>query len=335
MRAAADIRVDALDDSEQICRLVNGVWAAQYADAAVLPKWTREFFDWQFLRVPDAWPAICLGVYRDAELVGIFCGDCWSLRMEGRETRATLLSCVSVSANARHPAVAEAGLNGLRDWSERLGSEYFVGFVNPASSQAAGRRYWTTRRGYAHAFSKLCRQWQINPLSVPDGAIAMAEPDEDESGDLDAAVELLKARLHAPASDGIATLGCPETRLRHQLSFDRIARTIVVEARGKIGVCSFYILPTHGGGHVGLFDFIASSGADDGLADKAFARAIAAMKKSRCHRAFILGSPNHDDVLLERLGFHPCFPSYAPLIVSWDKSRPMPKEGAFCSPIYR
>nr|WKF59432.1 hypothetical protein HUO10_003943 [Paraburkholderia busanensis] len=338
MRVASDIRVEALDDHEQICALVNSVWSAQYLNAPVLPRWTPEFFDWQFLRVPDAWPAVCLGIYRDGELVGIFCGDCWPLQMDGEQTRATLLSCVSVSAKARHPDVAKAGLDGLRDWSEGNGSRYFVGFVNPESSDGVGRRYWTTRRGYAHAFSTLSRQWQINPMNVPDSA-GLIEGDATgmvvEPNDLDAAVALLKSNAAALAGRDIATLDCSESRLRHQLSFESIARAVVVREHGEIGVCSFYVLPTHGGGQVGFFDYIASSEPQGALADKAFARAIAAMKAQHCERAFVLGQPNHDDALLQRLGFHPCFPSYAPLIVSWDKSRPLPKEGAFCSPIYR
>lgn len=336
MRVASAIRVEALDDREHICRLVNGVWAAQYLNAPVLPKWTPEFFDWQFLRVPDSWSAVCLGIYRNDELVGIFCGDCWPLLMNGIETRATLLSCVSVSAEARHPAVAEAGLNGLREWSERHGSQYFIGFVNPASSDAAGRRYWTTRRGYTHTFSTLSRQWQINPMTVAARFdVAADRRAEPGARTLDAAVALLRARVEALMDNEIATLGCPEARLRHQLSFDPIARVVVLEDRGEIGVCSFYVLPTHGDAHVGFIDYIAASDLDSPLVDRAFAQVIATMKAERCDRAFVLGHPNHDDALLERLGFHPCFPSYAPLIVSWDKSRPLPQEGAFCPPIYR
>lgn len=332
MHMPSDIRVEALEDREQICRLVNSVWSAQYLNAPVLPKWTPEFFDWQFLRVPDDWAAVCLGIYRNDELVGMFCGDCWPLQIDGAQTRATLLSCVSVSAEARHPAVAEAGLNGLREWSEQHGSHYFIGFVNPASSQAAGRRYWTTRRGYTHAFSTLSRQWQTNPMAAPD---TDESDDLEVSGNLDAAAALLKQGIGALAGREIATLGCPDARLRHQLSFDPIARPVVVEAHGEIGVCSFYVLPTHGDGHIGFVDYIASSEPDGPLADKAFAVAIRAMKEKRCERAFVLGYPNHTDALLERLGFHPCIPSYAPLIVGWDKSRPLPKEGAFCSQIYR
>lgn len=339
MRVASEIRVEALDDREQICRLVNGVWAAQYRNVPVLPKWTPEFFDWQFLRVPDAWPAVCLGIYRNDELVGMFCGDCWPLRMNGGDTRATLLSCVSVSVEARHPAVAQAGLNGLRDWSEEQGSHYFIGYVNPASSDAAGRRYWTTRRGYSHAFSTLSRQWQINPMNVPqrfdeaaDAGPGCIDPDGDT---LDSAVALLRAQMDALADSEIVTLDCPEARLRHQLRFDPIARSVVLEQGGETGVCAFYVLPTHGGAHVAFVDYIAASNPDGPLVERVFARAIATMKTARCDRAFVLGHPNHDDALLERLGFRPCFPSYAPLIVSWDKSRTLPQEGAFCSPIYR
>ncbi len=329
---SSEVRVEPLEDRDQICQLVNGVWAAQYQGSPLVPKWTPEFFDWQFLRVPDQWAAVCLGIYCNDELVGTFCGDCWSLLMDGQEARATLLSCVSVKAEARHPAIAQAGLNGLREWSERQGAHYFIGFVNPQSSHGAGRRYWTTRRAYVHAFSTLSRQWQINPMTVPDTSDTT---DIRVSDDLDGAVALLTDRFDALNGGEIAMLRCPESRLRHQLSFDPIGRSVVVEDRGETGVCSFYVLPTHREGHIGYFDYIASSDADGTLASKAFARAIAEMRNQRCERAFTLGQPIHSDVMLEHLGFHPCFPSYAPLIVSWDETRALPKEGAFCSPIYR
>lgn len=338
MRIASEIRVEALDDREQICQLVNSVWGAQYQHAPVLPRWTPEYFDWQFLCVPDAWPAICLGIYRHDVLVGVFCGDCWPLRINGDDTRATLLSCVSVSPEARHPAVAQAGLNGLRDWSEGNGARYFMGYVNPASSDAAGRRYWTTRRGYRHSFSTLSRQWQINPLNAServDAPTAGAGNSGLDDRSIDAAVTLLRSRMETLADSGIAMLGCPEARLRHQLDFAPIAHPIVIEEAGETGVCSFYMLPTQGDAHVGFIDYIAASDPDGPLVEQVFDRAIAVMKAARCDRAFVLGYPNHDDALLERLGFHPCFPSYSPLIVSWDSSRPLPQEGAFCSPIYR
>lgn len=342
-RHPSTIRVEPLDNPTLICGLVNAVWSAEYASATVMPNWTPTFFDWQFLSVPAGWPAICLGIYLGDALVGVYCGDCWPLVMDGNETRATLLSCISVAPEARHPSVAEAGLNGLREWSEAQESHYFVGFVNPASSAGAGRRYWTTRRGYRHAFSTLSRQWQINPMTVPEASGAGAtgcrmyeiEDGFDGGTGLNKAATLLCAHTNRLAERGVATLVYSDARLRHQLRFGSIARAVVIEMQGAIGVCSYYVLPTHAGGRVGFFDHIAASTPEGALADQAFACAIARMKAEACDRAFVLGRPNHDDALLSRLGFRPCFPSYAPLIVSWDPSRPLPRDGAFCPPIYR
>lgn len=325
------ITVAPIDDREAICALVNDVWREQYQAASIFPRWTPAFFDWQFLRVPDDWSAVCLGIYRDDALVGVFCGDCWPIAIDGEMERATMLSCVSVSADARHPAVAAAGLNGLREWSESRRSHYFIGFVNPASSQGLGRRYWTTRRGYVHQFSPLCRQWRIDPTTVPDDPANA----DDACGTLDAAMSLLQARMSTRAGGEIATPVFSDARLRHQLSFDSIARSVVVRRYGELGVCSFYVLPTHGTSPIAFVDHIASSDEDGPLAEGAFKAAIAMLKALRCDRAFVLGQPNHSDALLARLGFRPCFPSYSPLIVGWDSARPMPRDGAFSSAIYR
>jgi hypothetical protein len=206
-----------------------------------------------------------------------------------------------------------------------------------AISHGAGRRYWTTRRGYMHAFSQLSRQWQMNPMTsrLAERKYAATGEPSSSSGEISDAVALLQDRSSGIAKREVATLQCDDSRLRHQLNFGSLARAAVVRKGPAIGACSYYTLPNTAFGNVAFFDYVASTDDDGCLADEAFSGCIQALRERRCEKAFALGEPNNDPRLLERLGFRPCIPSYSPLIVSWDKSKPIPNSGAFCPSIYR
>lgn len=321
------------DDAERIAALVNEVWHEQYPDDHLTPVWTPEFFEWQFLRSPASHPAVCLGCCVDGELVGIYCGDCWPLRIGDYRGRGTLLSCVSVKRKARHPSIAAALLAGMRDWSEAQGSCHLFGFVNPPGSGGVGRRYWTTRRGYAHTFLSAPRLWQCLPETAMNGAGEGAP-----AWDLAQApciVDRVHSGIRALAGDSLLAFEWSPERLAHQMHYGAIARTAVIVQGGEAAACAFHHLPSRGGkGGIGFIDFVTAGDPSGPVASQALAAAAGALAGNGCRRIFTLGPPVLPKGLLRRHGFVPCVPSYSPLLLGWGDV-PLPPPTASVFTIYR
>jgi len=325
--------LSVIDDAEKIADLVNEVWRDQYPNDKVSPAWTPEFFEWQFLRRPASHPAVCLGCSVDGELVGIYCGDSWPLRINDYQGHGTLLSCVSVKRSARHPAIAGTLLEGIRDWSAGHGSHHLFGFVNPPESDGVGRRYWTTRRGYKHVFLSAPRLWQCLPETAAKSEWALPVAwDLAQSPAVLAVVADTVRRLAALSP--IAFDWSPE-RLSHQLHYGNLATTAVVVQDGQTAACAFHHLPTRdGAGVIGIVDFVAAEDQSGPLASAALAGAASALLERGCRRIFTLGPPQLPKEMLLRHGFVPCVPSYAPLLLGvGDVTMPEPTASVFT--IYR
>jgi hypothetical protein len=311
-----DIRVAPIANPQQIAALVNDVWHKQYPKDENLSIWPEAFFDWQFLQVPSVHPAICLGAFFNDSLLGIYCGDIWTVRQaDGAEERVTFLSCVSVQIGPHRHHASEKLLNAMRDWSDQNGSHQFFGFVNPRESAMVGRRYWTSRRGFSHSFLEGARQWQLHP----DHFTRVKDETHDTSDtDLDSAAQFLRERLDENAKDAHCSLDWPLLRIKHQLRFGALADCVQVRDGADQGVCSFSMLPSHGGWRVGYIDFLAAPDGRPDLIQTALQKALATMLAAGCKRILTLGGPTNRDKDLETLGFMPCIPSFAPLLVTWN-----------------
>lgn len=329
--AKPEVTTRSLEDAEEIADLVNEVWHMQYPDNSLLPQWPAEFFDWQFLRAGPEHDAVCMGVFIGGAPVGVYCGDCWSIRFGGHEDRATLLSCVSVRSDARHPAVAASALASMREWSEHHDSHYFFGYVNPDGVEGVGRRYWTTRRGYRSVFLRHPRLWQLDPERSPlcSGGFPPSAP-----VDLDVAARQVRQLLDAHRADEAILFDWPAKRLTQQLRYGDIAHTVGGRSRDD-GICSYYILPTRDGASLAYIDFLTFAADAPERAAPVLGEALARMREQHCRRVFIQGEPLHGPALLKRLGFVPCFPSYTPLMLAWDEHVPLPSGDDAALVIYR
>jgi hypothetical protein len=310
-----DINVSPVTNANQIAELVNAVWRKQYPADENLTFWPETFFDWQFLQAQADHPTICLGAYVNNCLIGAYCGDIWTVRQpDGAEERVTFLSCVSVQSGPYRHHASEKLLNAMRDWSDQNGSHQFFGFVNPRESAMVGRRYWTSRRGFSHSFLEGARQWQQHP----DHFIELkSDAHGTTDTDLDSAAHFLRERLTENAKDTPCSLLWSPFRIKHQLRFKPLADCVQIRDGADQGVCSFSMLPTHGGWQVGYIDFLAASGERFDLIQLALQNALAIMQANGCKRVLTLGGPTNRDTDLERLGFMPCIPSFAPLLVTW------------------
>lgn len=331
MRTSPSLSV--IKDAERIADLVNEVWYEQYPNDHLTPVWTPEFFEWQFLRSPASHPSVCLGCSVDGELVGIYCGDCWPLRIGDYRGRGTLLSCVSVKRKARHPSIAATLLAGIRDWSEAERSSHLFGFVNPPGSDGVGRRYWTTRRGYAHTFLNAPRLWQCLPeTAMKSGGV---EPPSWGLAQSPRTLEVVRNTVQTLADSSLLAFEWSPERLAHQLHYGNLARTAVIVRDDETAACAFHHLPTREGkGVIGFIDFVAADDQSGPLASQALVAAAGALAGQGCRRIFTLGPPVLPKDLLLRHGFVPCVPSYSPLLLGWGDV-PLPPPAASVFTIYR
>lgn len=303
-------------DADAIAEVVNEVWHNQYPEEKKLVLWPPPFFDWQFLKVPPSHPAVCLGARVEGELVGIFCADIWPVLLPNGDTdHVSFLSCVSVKPIRARYHVSAALLQAAQHWSEQHGARQFFGYVNPAESDLAGRRYWTSRKGFHHAFVGGSRQWY---LSAPMTDAAPLDTTAGSPPSLTLVAQtLLRDRRDRVARTRAASLVWTEARLVHHLEFDGIASSSAVITDDAYAICSFYALPQKNGASVGYIDFLAASSPQHPLAGQALSDAVWRLRAKGCSRIFSTGEPGNDDKLLQTLGFVPCFPSYAPMVAGW------------------
>jgi hypothetical protein len=315
LRSVEDIKIAPISDAKSIAELVNDVWHQHYPSDPNLTVWPSEFFDWQFLNVPTGHPSICLGAYLNDDLLGIYCGDIWTVEKKDRARECiSFMSCVSVRSGPRSNDAAAKLLAAIQSWSGEHDSYHIYGFVNPRESSMVGRRYWSTRRGCKHCFPESPRQWQIRP-----DLFANTAPECDEKADLDieSAAQFLHTNLTQESNRRECSLVWSLPRIKHQLRYGGLA-TATQELEGRDqAVCGYNILPTQGGQKVGYIDFIAASDGRDDLLKRAATRALANMKAKGCARILTLGEPTNRNRSLQDLGFVPCIPSFTPILVSW------------------
>jgi hypothetical protein len=327
-----DVRIAPLTDARQIADFVNEVWQAQYASDANLNIWPTAFFEWQFLQAPQVHPAICLGAFFGCELLGVYCGDIWSVfDVNGIEEKLTFISCVSVRKNPRRHQASSELLTAMRDWSEKHGSRNFFGFVNPSASTMVGRRYWTSRAGLTNSFMAGPRQWQILPERL---AMVKEGGRVEDVPDLDRASLFLFRHLTAMTAGEQCAVHWPLSRVRHQLRFGTLADFSHLTDGEDQALCSYSIMPANGGWCIGYVDFLAATNSRVDLLRRALNDCLAKMRGRGCKRVLAMGAPTNRDEDLEALGFMPCIPSYAPLLGTWD-NEPTFLSGARLAVVYR
>jgi hypothetical protein len=203
----------------------------------------------------------------------------------------------------------------MREWSNENGAHQFFGFVNPGESAMVGRKYWTSRAGFSHRFLEGARQWQLRP----ENFLAARSPiQECREPDIDKIAAFLKQRLEDNARHATCAIVWTLARIKHQLRWSSLADVAHVKDGNDQAVCSFSAMPTHSGPHTGYIDFLAGTNGRRDLMKSALNRALASLKAMGCERILTLGAPTNRNQDLEELGFIPCFPSFAPLLVTWS-----------------
>lgn len=324
-----DIVIAPEDDAQVVADFVNQVWSSHYPDDTQLVIWPKEFFEWQFQHgLPDQ-PATMLGVRLEGVLVGVACVDIWMLHSSAKPLlTVSYCSCFSVANVPTRGRVAISLLKATRAWAQERGATTLCGFVNPANSSQSGRSFWTTRRDHKAVFPKAgARQWHLTLPKDPSEKAApsnsVAAMDED----------ILESMLHSfeqrSKTPSVRTIYWSPDRLQRQMSPKGLGGSFFQRDGTDYAACNFYVLETRSGRKTSFIDFFDATPNRADLASAVYSKVAAELTAQGCTRAFTLGAPSNDETLLKTVGFRPLFPSYSPLLASWQAPHQVHEDETF------
>ncbi len=263
--------------AEELADFVGMVWSRSYAGKMVFPRWTADYFRWQFRRDSIGGGDNLLAAYEGSTLVGVASGTEYSFRTPRGVIPGSHWSWLSVHPDHQGKGIAPALDRERIRRQQASGSELMVTYRYLGSHSLAGRPnskspskvflkmlgFWArvlapdrfARWHYSRLEGLLARM--VGPLvrirSSPanDSLIGDFLPQE-----LDACLQLVQASQQAAA---LAIHWTPETLLHH-LAGSPISQTLVLKESGKItGLVNFHVLPFQARTveNVGVFDLIA------------------------------------------------------------------------------
>ncbi len=268
--------------AEELADFVGLVWNHSYAGKMAFPRWTPEFFRWQFRWDMEGARENLLAAYEGTKLVGVLLGTDYMLESPAGIHPGSLWSWLSI-----HPDHRGQGIATELD-QERVRRQQAQGAPLVFSFRQVGSRHSQAERPHTNSPQKRFHrklgfwarvlapdrfaQWHysrfegwLGRVLAPLARVRKA-PGRDDSirefspADLDSCLSLLQESQSATA---LQIHWTPDT-LRHHLSGSPISQTLVLEERGQItGLVNFHVLPFQARTveNVGVFDVIAFQGA--------------------------------------------------------------------------
>ena len=339
---------------DELAAFVNRVWEHSYAEKMTFPRWTPEFFQWQFRIGERENPQNLLAACEGETLVGVLLGADYSFRSPAGIHSGSHWSWLSVHPEHRGKGIAKA-LDEERVRRQRAaGSRLVVSYRYVGSRHSLAER--PDRNSPSKKFHRKVGFWArvLNPprfsrwnsnrlegwlarLAAPMAHVPRTTSSDSiirefATEDLDACLRLVAASY----SSMMLAIHWDRDLLRHQLCGSPVGQTLILEENGSIsGLVNFHILPFQDRSveNVGLFDLIAfgegSVKSQVRLINAALTRMVTQdvilALKIRCGdaavwpmiRARFIPQPAESFLVLQWIGDPVEIPSTAPVHVLW------------------
>jgi GNAT superfamily N-acetyltransferase len=318
-------------DAETLTNFVVGGWRKMYASSGFVPVWTADYFRWQLPSLAAGRTDEIIAAYDDGQLVGVYPAEIVPARLRGEATIVTMSSWLTVDPTLLRKGIGRAMLNGVRNYNQKVGGVYNIGFINQGAIAGKGREFWAASPAPVTMF-KQPRMWvrvldrrvlarsmwsHADRVSVTlTGAITgsripavnrLVRP--YQPADLDSCHALFQEHMR-----GFEFEYCwDRQRLAHHLGFGEPSRTLVLDSPdGVEGYVNFHILDAIGrsGFRIGIVDGLAPERLAWNKAADLLNGVLAAMRDAGVALVTLLGPPVHPRSALLKCGFLPPPSSY-------------------------
>jgi GNAT superfamily N-acetyltransferase len=240
-------------DLAEAARFTTGVWTAAYRGHHPVPLWDDRYYDWQlFGQRHDR--SLAVAAYDGARLVGTFFAEPFPISIAGRDHEASMSSWLTVDPETRGQGVARRMADEMRRRHRERNLACSIGF---AIRGTTGPGFWKAmpdtiifgkigfwarlldhravagwltgaQRATARIFGPL-----VTPLRAEETSAVRAYRDDD--------LETCLALVSEAAADADVGYRWTRDRLRWQLSYPGMPKTLVIERNGKVsGFINYY-----------------------------------------------------------------------------------------------
>ncbi|MBI4591166.1 MAG: GNAT family N-acetyltransferase [Candidatus Rokubacteria bacterium] len=326
----------------ELARFIQDVWRGSYAGRMPVPLWDERYFDWQLLSERPGGRDYLLVAYDGTRLVGSLLAEGFRFRLHDREVDGSMASWMAVDADYRRKGIGTMLYQEQRRRHVERGAAFSLAFVylqpgvslGPVfSSSVAGDTVilgkvgwwarvldhravvgWDVSRRNRLGVSILRALHSGPPLAVGLDGIRGYRP-----ADLPACLALVHGLLAR------VDLGCvwsPE-RLAHQLRYEDVPRTLVVEQDGRVGgLVNYYRLDLLGRHPIGagVIDLLAFGSLPNTTRQRLLLAALAQMREEGMKFALLLRWPAWPSRPLWATGFVPMPRNLSPICFVMDRT---------------
>jgi GNAT superfamily N-acetyltransferase len=320
-------------DAAEIAAFTKRVWRATYEGRMPLPLWDHAYFDWQLLagcddrRVRPGGRDYLVAAYDGAKLVGSLFGEAFRFRLHQRQVDATMGSWLTVDPEYRRQGIGSRLFDEQRRRHRERGGVFHLGFGYTGYADSLGPRFWksfpesTVVLGKVGFWARVLdhraeARWNLSRLErVGTRALALVQSRHPKPESL----EGIRPYRPSDLADCLALarglldevdLGYvwSEGRLAHQLWYQDVPRTLVLEHAGRVGgFVNYYHLDYLGRGHlsVAMIDLLAFGDVPSGLRMRLLRAALAQMVEQGAQMALLLRLPCYPKRPVLQAGFIP------------------------------
>jgi GNAT superfamily N-acetyltransferase len=248
--------------SRELADFVTSVWSHSYAGKMTFPRWTEEFFDWQFRLATDSERLNLIAAYDGSRLAGVLLGTDYSFRTLAEVFGGSQWSWLSIDPGYRGQGISRAldqeRIRRMTASGSRLivSYRYFGSVHSKAERPRAGvnDQKFNRKIGFwarvidANRFAS----WHWNAIEgwlaklaapftgIPTRAMNNPSIRPYDVSDLEACLRLAR---EANGSTKLS-IDWDRTTLQHQLNGHPISQTLVSTEKDQIeGFINFHVLP--------------------------------------------------------------------------------------------
>ncbi|HEX8282686.1 MAG TPA: GNAT family N-acetyltransferase [Pyrinomonadaceae bacterium] len=309
----------------ELSDFITPIWRETFKGRRLTLDWDADYFEWQLLAGGEAPRDYLLAAYDGGRLVGTLLGEPFRFWLRGRgECEAAVASWFTVDPAHRQSGVGSKLADEMQRRLRERGAPFLFGF---AIRGTVGQYYWESAPGsqilgrvgfwcrifdvkavrdclYAGLFDRVTLSI-LNAVQNPHPRPADTDGIRDyRPEDLPRALELVNGMR-----DGVdVSYVWDEPRLRRQLMFKGVPRTLVYEERGRVeGLLNYY--PINFDGRTTLrsafIDLLAFGSASYAARKKLLRAAMAQMIREGIEMALLLRVPCFASRPLWATGFVP------------------------------
>jgi len=266
--------------TEQLSEFIVQTWLGSYQGKMSVPRWSAEYFDWQFAGAENA-RDYTISAWSDGKLVGALIGLPFPLKWEGEEHLGVHGSWLSVARDFRREGVASKLAQRMNEVQQERGCVGRLGYAFQGARVSLGPRFWKKSQPDTHLVRPM-RLWArvLNPGKVarwsnkrferimlkglPRSVCSIGKPDPSikirpyRPEDRSVCAKLVDAQTQQADLAALWT----EQRLEPHLSYGDVAHTLVVERDQQVvGFLNYHLLPLvlQGEIHSAVIDLLATT----------------------------------------------------------------------------